>query len=168
MDVTFSGITSSGGHTSGANLAIALTQKLGPAAYQKADPAATAGWYVGYVTPGDANATILGSGQGAARPADSKGVALKYNGIENTPENLKSGRYTLWIYNRVLTPLSGVSSKAGDPSPTYRADFVTALANRIKIDVASQQGIALDDPALKVHRTEDGGTVLPGPFPGDE
>lgn len=164
-DVTFSGITASGGHTSGANLAVALTQKLGAGAYTKADPAATAGWYIGYVTPGDANATILGNGQGAARPADSKGVALKYNGIENTPENVKSGRYTLWIYNRILTPTAGVAGKTGDPSPTYRADFVTALANRIKIDVATQQGIALDDPNLKVHRTEDGGTVIPGAFP---
>ncbi len=168
VDVTFSGITSSGGHTSGANLAIALTQKLGSAAYKKADPNATAGWYVGYVTPGDANATILGVGQGAARPADSKGVALKYNGIDNTADNVKSGKYTLWIYNRILTPLSGVAGKVGDPSPSFRADFVGALTTRIKIDVATQQGIALDDANLKVHRTEDGGLVLPGPLPADE
>lgn len=168
LDETFSGITASGGHTSGANLAVALTQKLGPAAYKKADTNATAGWYVGYVTPGDANATILGNGQGAARPADSKGVALKYNGIENTPENVKSGRYTLWIYNRILTPLDGVTPLGTDPSPTFRADFVTALANRIKIDVATQQGIALSDAALKVHRTEDGGLIVPGPLPGEE
>lgn len=168
IDETFSGITASGGHNSGANLAIALTQKLGSAAYKKADPAATAGWYIGYVTPGDANATVLGNGQGAARPADSKGVALKYNGIDNTPENVKSGRYTLWIYNRILTPIDGVAAVSGDPSPTFRADFVTALANRIKIDVATQQGIALDDAALKVHRTADGGLVIPGPLPGEE
>lgn len=168
IDETFSGITASGGHNSGANLAVALTQKLGEGAYKSADPNATAGWYVGYVTPGDANATILGNGQGSARPADSKGVALKYNGIENTAANVKSGKYTLWIYNRILTPTSGVAGKVGDPSPTFRADFVTALANRIKIDVATQQGIALDDPALKVHRTQDGGLVIPGSLPGEE
>ncbi|MES2920313.1 MAG: hypothetical protein V4819_02130 [Verrucomicrobiota bacterium] len=168
VDETFSGITSSGGHNSGANVAINLTYKLGSAAYKKADPAATAGWYVGYVTPGDASATILGTGQGLARPADSKGVALKFNGIENTPENVKSGKYTLWIYNRILTPLAGVAGKVGDPSPSFRADFVTALTNRIKIDVATQQGIALDDPDLKVHRTQDGGPVIPGPLPAEE
>ncbi|MES2440420.1 MAG: hypothetical protein V4584_15230 [Verrucomicrobiota bacterium] len=168
VDELFSGITSSGGHNSGANVAINLTYKLGPTAYKKVDPAATAGWYVGYVTPGDAGATVLGTGQGAARPADSKGVALKYNGVENTPENVKSGKYTLWIYNRILTPLAGVAGKQGDPSPTFRADFVTALTNRIKIDVASQQGIALDDPDLKVHRREDGGPVIPGPLPAEE
>jgi hypothetical protein len=164
VDQTYSGITSSGGYTSGADVAIALTYKLGPTAYKKADGAATAGWYVGYITPGDANATVLGNGQGAARPADSKGVALKYNGIENTEANVKSGKYTVWLYNRILTPLAGVAGKTGDPSPTFRADFVTALTNRIKIDVASQQGIALSDPALKVHRNEDGGPVIPGPL----
>ncbi len=168
VDELFSGITSSGGHNSGANVAINLTYKLGATAYKKVDPAATAGWYVGYVTPGDASATVLGIGQGSARPANSKGVSLKFNGVENTPENVKSGKYTLWIYNRILTPLSGVAGKVGDPSPSFRANFVTALTNRIKIDVASQQGIALDDPDLKVHRTQDGGPVIPGPLPAEE
>ena len=168
IDETFSGIASTGGYNSGANLAIALTYKLGAAAFKKADPAATAGWFIGYITPGDASATVLGTGQGAARPYDSKGVALKFNGIENTAANVKSGRYTLWLYNRIITPLAGVAGKVGDPSPTFRANFVTALTNRIKIDVASQQGIALDDPDLKVHRTEDGGPVIPGPLPTEE
>ncbi len=165
---TFSGITSSGGYDSGANVAIALTHTLGETAFKKANPNATAGWYVGYVTPGDANATVLGNGQGSARPANSKGVALKFNGIENTPENVKSGKYTLWIYNRILTPLAGVSPKVGDPSPTFRQDFVNALRDRIKIDVASQQGIALTDAALKVFRTADGGTVFPGSLPPED
>jgi hypothetical protein len=168
LDETFSGITSSGGYTSGAEVATALTYKLGPAAYKLVDPAATAGWYVGYITPGDANATVLGNGQGAARPADTKGVALKYNGVENTVENVKSGRYTVWLYNRILTPLAGVAAKPNDPSPNFRAEFVNALAARIKIDVATQQGIALDDPDLKVHRTEDGGSIIPGPLPEEE
>lgn len=168
VDETNSGITASGGHNSGANLAVALTAKLGPTAYKKADPAATAGWYIGYITPGDANATLLGIGQGAARPADTKGVALKFNGIENTADNVKNGRYTLWLYNRILTPLAGVAPKPGDPSPTFRADFVTALSNRIKIDVATQQGIALNDANLKVFRQADGGPVIPGSLPPED
>ncbi len=167
-DTVASGITSTNGFNSGANLAIALTYKLSPAAYKQVDPAAEVGWYVGYVTPGDANATVLGNGQGAARPADSKGVALKYNGIENTADNVKSGRYTLWLYNRIVTPLAGVAQRNGDPSPTFRAGFVSALSARIKIDVATQQGIALSDSALKVHRLEDGGPVRPGPYPAED
>ncbi|MCW1887283.1 hypothetical protein OKA04_21275 [Luteolibacter flavescens] len=172
---TWSGITASGGHTSGANLATALTRKLGQDAYRASDPAATAGWYIGYVTPGDADATVLGNGQGAARPADSKGVALKYNGVENTPDNVKSGRYTLWLYNRIVVPkpldgqgiYSGVAGVTGDPTTTFRGEFVEALANGIRQVVSTQQGISLSDAALKVHRLADGGTVYAGQLPQD-
>jgi len=171
---TWSGITATGGHTSGANVASALTRTLADTAYKAVDPAATAGWYVGYVTPGDADATILGNGQGAARPANSKGVALKYNGIENTVANVQSGRYTLWVYNRVVVPqptsgggtYSGVTDKVVTEPAGFRAAFVEALANKIKTVVASQQGIALDS-TLKVHRLADGGTVYAGPLPTD-
>lgn len=168
VDETYSGITASGGYTGGAALAVTLTVKLGPTAYKKADPDATDGWYVGYLTPGDANATVLGIGQGPARPDETKGVALKFNGIENTPENVKSGRYTMWLYNRVLTPLDGVAPRPGDPTQTFRAEFISALTNRIKIDVATQQGIALDDPDLKVFRQADGGAVIPGSLPPED
>lgn len=168
IDETNSGITASGGHNSGANLAVALTVKLGPTAYKKADPAATDGWYIGYITPGDANVTLLGIGQGSARPAQSKGVALKFNGVENTADNVKSGRYTLWLYNRIITPINGVAAKPGDPTTDFRANFVQALANRIKIDVGTQQGITLTDPNLKVFRQSDGGTVFPGSLPPED
>ena len=168
---TWSNITATGGHTSGANLASALTRTLEAGAYQAVDSQATAGWYVGYVTPGDADATILGNGQGAQRLASTKGVALKFNGIENTPANVQSGRYTLWVYNRILIPkpaanqstYSGVAAKPGDPTTTFRAEFVEALTNGIKQVVGSQQGIALDSN-LKVHRLADGGTVFAGPL----
>lgn len=163
VEETFSGITASGGYPSGATLATALTYRLSPTAYKKVDPAAEDGWYIGYVTPGDADATILGIGQPAGqRPASTVGVKLRFNGVENTPENVKNGSYTLWLYNRVVIPESGVAARAGDPSPSFRANFVQALINRIKIDVGSQQGIRLDDTNLKVFRTEDGGTVFPG------
>ncbi|MEK7949609.1 hypothetical protein [Luteolibacter soli] len=170
---TWSGITSSGGHTSGANLATALTRTLADTAYKAADSNATAGWYVGYVTPGDADATILGNGQGLARPANSKGVALKFNGIDNTVANVQSGRYTLWVYNRIVVPqpldgqgtFSGVVDVSGDPAG-FRAAFVEALANKIKTVVASQQGVALDS-SLKVYRLADGGTVYAGTLPTD-
>lgn len=172
---TWSDITATGGHTSGANVASALTRTLADTAFKAVDSNATAGWYVGYVTPGDADATILGNGQGAARPANSKGVALKFNGIENTVANVQSGRYTLWVYNRVVVPqptssggtFSGVKDlpNSGEPAG-FRAQFVEALANKIKTVVASQQGIALDSN-LKVHRLADGGTVYAGPLPTD-
>ncbi len=166
VDQVNSGILASGGYNSGANLAIGLTYKLASSAYKTVDPEAKAGWYIGYITPGDANVTLLGIGQGAARPDDTKGVALKYNGIENTPENVKSGKYTLWLYNRIITPLDGVGDKS-DPgeTPGFRGAFVEALTARIKIDVGSQQGIRLDDPDLKVFRSADGGTVFPGSLP---
>ncbi|WP_367870907.1 hypothetical protein [Luteolibacter sp. Populi] len=163
---TISGIRSTQGYNSGANIAIALTYKLGEAAYKKVDPAATAGWYVGYITPGDANVTVLGNGQGVQRPADSKGVALKFNGVENTAANVKSGRYTLWLYNRIITPLDGVADKE-DPGETegFRQNFVNSLRDQIKLEVSTQQGISLTDPDLKVFRTEDGGPVIPGTLP---
>jgi hypothetical protein len=171
---TWSGITATGGHTSGANVASALTRTLADTAYKAVDSNATAGWYVGYVTPGDADATILGNGQGAARPANSKGVALKFNGIENTAANVQSGRYTLWVYNRIVVPdppssggtYSGVTDKVVGEPAGFRAQFVEALANKIKTVVASQQGIALDSN-LKVHRLADGGTVYGGQLPTD-
>jgi hypothetical protein len=92
------------------------------------------------VTPGDADATILGNGQGAARPANSKGVALKFNGIDNTVANVQSGRYTLWVYNRIVVPkpqdgngtYSGVIDKDVQSRRASAPRLWKLLPNRIK------------------------------------
>ncbi|MCW1923128.1 hypothetical protein OKA05_11240 [Luteolibacter arcticus] len=159
-----SGITASGGYNSGANLAVALTYTLGSAAYSVLNDergiTATGGYYIGYVTPGDGNGRVLGQGLTLAqRPQSTRGVQLKYNGVDNTPANIKNGKYSLWLYNRVVEPVNGVVGKLTDPSPTFRQEFVDTLKEQIlETDAATGGGILLDD-TLKVERFEDGGIV---------
>ncbi len=162
---THSGITASGGYNSGANLAVALTYTLGPAAYGAVDDErgieADGGYYIGFVTPGDGNQRILGQGLSLEeRPANTRGVQLKYNGIENTPGNIKSGKYTLWLYNRIIYAADGVPSQDGDPSPAFRQNFVNGLTQQlINVDGATGGGILLGESDLLVERAEDGGLV---------
>lgn len=142
----------SGGHTSGANLAEYLTATLSSDAAKgkytdgTGDhflyPSATAGYYVGYVTPSDASTRILPFG----------GVALKFNGVALTDDNVRNGTYTAWLYNRILRPQSGL---VGVP-----AAFATALANQIKT-VDATNGGGLLESTLKVTRSTDGGPVTP-------
>lgn len=172
---TVSGIFSqlgSGGYNGGAALAPALTVTLGADAYQNRInattvqfPNATAGYYIGYLTPGDANGRVLGldstGAPAAGRDDSTRGVALKYNGVELTTANIKSGRYTAWLYNRILRPQGGVADKEGDPTPGFRAGFVDALSARIKTVDAAVGGGIVDDSSVKVQRFEDGGLVFP-------
>ena len=152
---TVSGIfspTGSGGYSSGALLTEPLTTVLGPNAYkgnyldedsqpQQLYPNATAGYYIGYVTPGDANTRILPFG----------GVALKYNGVDLTNANVQNGRYTAWLYNRILKPQSGLAG--------LKLTFANALRDQIKnIDAPSGGGL-FNDASFKVERFTDGGIV---------
>ncbi|GAA5126668.1 hypothetical protein JIN84_15770 [Luteolibacter yonseiensis] len=163
---TVSGIFSplgSGGFSSGALLAQNLTVTLGPDAYkgkyidedsglpQFLYPNATAGYYLGYVTPGDATNRILG-GNGVVPPAN-RGVALSYNGVELTTTNVKTGRYTAWLYNRIIKPQSGLEG--------VKLAFANALRDRIKSTDAVAGGGIIDDGTFKVRRTTDGGLVVP-------
>ncbi|MFZ4593011.1 MAG: hypothetical protein ACOYOF_02055 [Verrucomicrobiaceae bacterium] len=153
----------SGGYNSGANLAAVLTTTLGVNAYkgQYFDddlqatvfqyPNATAGYYVGYVTPGDANNRILGNN--GALPVANRGVSLSFNGVALTTGNVKNGTYTAWLYNRIIKPQSGLS---GD-----KLTFANALRDQIATVDAPAGGGFFDDATVLVKRFTDGGDVVP-------
>lgn len=158
---TVSGIFSSegsGGYNSGANLAPTLTVTLGPDAYKNKIgpgeyeyPNATAGYYIGYLTPGDANDRVLG--QNGVIPAEHRGKALKYNGVELTTENIRNGKYTLWLYNRLVKPQSGLIGT--------KLAFADALRDQIRDTDAVVGGGIKNDSNFKVQRFTDGGLVVP-------
>jgi len=163
---TVSGIFSAlgnGGFSSGALVAQNLTVTLGPDAYkgkyfdedtqtnQFLYPNATAGYYIGYVTPGDATDRILG-GNGVV-PLANRGVALKYNGVDLTNANVQNGRYTAWLYNRILKPQSGLAG--------VKLQFANALRDQIKNVDAPSGGGLFNDSTFKVQRFTDGGLVIP-------
>ena len=153
----------SGGYSSGALLADKLTVTLGPDAYKNKYfddelgdfafqyPNATTGYYIGYLTPGDANNRVLGA-NGVVPPAN-RGVALKYNGVELTDANVRTGRYTAWLYNRILKPQSGLTG--------VKLTFANALRDQVKNVDAPSGGGLFDDASFKVFRSTDGGLVTP-------
>lgn len=159
---TFAVPNGSGGYSSGALLAQNLTVILGPDAYRgkfineesQEDflyPDAEAGYYVGYLTPGDANTRVLGSN--GVVPENFRGVSLNYNGVANTTENVKNGSYTGWLYNRILKPLTGLEGT--------KLTFADALRDQIaEVDAPSGGGI-FNDETVQVQRFTDGGLVVP-------
>lgn len=175
---TVSGIFSpegSGGFNSGANLAPTLTRTLTGSAITGGGlyPGATAAYYIGYVTPGDALTRILGVGTSAVTPlydggpnTASRGVALSYNGVPlhnavnggaatvNTA-NIQNGKYTAWVYNRIL------KSVAFDSTPSFKLTFANALRDQIKNTDAVVGGGIKIDANFKVERSTDGGLVTP-------
>lgn len=162
---TVSGVTSpvgGGGYSSGALIAAALTTTLSANAYKGAYldeqnntqylyPDATAGYYIGYATPGDAANGILG-GNGVV-PLANRGVALKFNGVELTNANVQNGTYTAWLYNRILKPQSGLTGT--------KLTFANALRDQIKNTDATAGGGLFYDSNFKVQRFTDGGLVVP-------
>lgn len=160
---TFAVPLGSGGYSSGALLAQNLTVALGVNAYkgqyfdedtqsnQFLYPNATAGYYIGYLTPGDANNRVLGNN--GVVPVESRGVSLRFNGVALTNDNVKNGTYTAWIYNRILKPQSGLS---GD-----KLAFANVLRDQIKNVDAPSGGGLFDDASVFVQRTTDGGPVVP-------
>jgi hypothetical protein len=158
---TISGINSgsvgNGGYNAGATLAPILTTTLGPNAYKLFDselgdfvyPDATAGYYIGYLTPGDANSRVLGG----VVPVANRGVLLKWNGVDYTADNVKNGKYTAWLYNRILKPQTGLSG--------VKLQFANALRDQIRtVDAVVGGGIILDS-TFRVQRFTDGGRVIP-------
>jgi hypothetical protein len=153
----------SGGYSSGALLAENLTVTLGPDAYKNKYfddelgdftfqyPDATAGYYIGYLTPGDANNRVLGANN--VIPPASRGIALKYNGVDLTDANVRSGKYTAWLYNRILKPQSGLTG--------VKLTFANALRDQIRNVDAPFGGGLFDDASFKVFRSTDGGLVIP-------
>jgi hypothetical protein len=158
---SFPVIAGNGGYNSGANLAVVLTASLGVNAYkvqyfdedlqenQFLYPDATAGYYIGYLTPGDANPRVLGTT--GVVPSGNRGVALTYNGVALTDANVKNGTYTAWLYNRILKPQSLTSG------PIF--DFANSLRDQIRNVDAPSGGGLIDDATVKVQRFTDGGPV---------
>lgn len=157
----FAVVAGSGGYSSGALLANTLTTTLGPDAYrlryfdtdlQDYDylyPSATAGYYIGYLTPGDANSRVLGTNNEI--PSANRGVALSYNGVPLTTANVKNGSYTMWLYNRILKPQSLTSGAV--------YEFANALRDRIANFDAPAGGGIIDDTTVRIRRRADGGPI---------
>lgn len=154
-----------GGYTSGANLAPTLTVQLGADAYKgKYDgtfflhPDATAGYYIGYLTPGDGRPRVLGVNAttlavtGNIAPGN-RGVELKFNGVPLTDDNVRTGRYTAWVYNRILKPTSLTTG--------FVFTFANDLRDRIRDFDAPAGGGIFNNAAFKVKRFTDGGLVVP-------
>lgn len=190
---TVSGIFSplgSGGYSSGALLADKLTVALGPDAYkgkykdeddndQFLYPNATAGYYIGYLTPGDANPRVLDKNATTGAdlgniPANEEGVALSYNGVplhnangSVNNANVQNGRYTAWLYNRSLRRQGTTSGDyTAFPGATQgerqiKGTFYLALRDQIKNVDAPSGGGLFDDATFKVQRFTDGGLVVP-------
>ncbi len=168
---TFNGISSplgSGGYPTGATLASTLTTVLGTNAikgrytdeegdFQFLYPNATAAYYIGYLTPGDAVPRVI-----SEIPAINRGVPLSYNGVAlHNPDgtvneaNVKGGKYTAWLYNRIL------KTNSFNTTPSPKLTFANALRNQIRdIDAPSGGGL-IDDATVKVKRLTDGGLVRP-------
>ncbi len=142
---TVSGVSSqfagNSGFTTGANLAPALTVTIGASVYQTENPSATAGYYLGYLTPGDADSIAIPNGA----------VELKFNGVPYSQDNVRQGKYTAWVYSHLLyrSSLSGV-----------KRQFADSLADKIKTqDAVAGGGILID--TVKVQRFSEGGNVTP-------
>ncbi len=154
----------SGGYSSGAILADKLTVVLGPNAYKNQFrndddqlefeyPNATAGYYIGYLTPGDASNRVLGNN--GVVPLANRGVALSYNGVALTNANVQNGKYTAWVYNRIL------KSSSFNTTPGFKLTFANALRDRVKNFDAPSGGGLFDDATFRVKRSTDGGLVTP-------
>jgi len=142
-------------------LAPVLTARLGVNAYKGRfvnddtpeedflNPKATAGYYIGYLTPGDAGSRVVGG----VVPSNDRGVSLSFNGVPLTEDNVKNGTYTAWLYNRILLPAGGL--------PTgVKANFAEALRVQIStVDAVAGGGLKNDDTVF-VKRSTDGGDVV--------
>jgi hypothetical protein len=162
---TFAVPLGAGGYNSGANLAAILTVALSSNAFKgtfvefdedlqqnvtnSLFPNATNGYYIGYVTPGDANNRVLGNN--GVVPTNSRGVALSFNGVPLTTANVQSGRYTAWLYNRLIRDASLTGLKA---------TFANALRDQIRTVDAVVGGGIIDDASFRVKRFTDGGIVV--------
>ena len=142
---TISGVNSqflgNGGYPTGASLAPVLTVTLGSSVYTVENPNATAGYYIGYLTPGDADTIAIPNGA----------VELKYNGVAYSADAVREGRYTAWVYSHLLYR-SGLTG--------LKKDFADALATQIKtVDAVAGGGLLFD--TVQVQRFSEGGTITP-------
>lgn len=110
-------------------------------------PSATAAYYIGYITAGDYNTRVLTQAPTA--------VLLKYNGVAYTEDNVRNGKYTLWVYNRVISRSDLVGLENATTS-LFKDDLTTEIHD---VTGAESGGILLG--TLNVKRNSDGGLVTP-------
>ena len=151
-----SGPAGNSGVNTGANLATALTATLGPTAYKLLDANATAGYYLSYVTPQDANNIALNP----AHDPSTIAVPLKWNGVDYTPQNVIEGKYTLWVYEHLF--YNSAFANSTDTEKQFIKTFADALATAIKNLPTSVNSVKLTD--IQVSRQTEGGLVTPDFF----
>lgn len=153
------------GVDTGKNLSYVLSATLAAGAYTEggtleipdlvSDPSGatkalpTAGYYIGYLTPGDANA-IPGI---TNTPNGANAVRLKWNGVAYSTSALAEGQYTFWTYEQVFWK----SNLASQPGGQAKDGFRQALITQIKTQDASVAGIFLNQ--VYVSRSGEGGEV---------
>jgi hypothetical protein len=140
---TISGVdsqfTGNSGYNSGANLVAGLVVTLGPTAYQVGNSSATAGYYVGYLTPGDATTAVAGGA-----------VVLKYNGVAYTAAAVQEGQYTPWLYTHVLYD----PDLAGTPR-----DLADAIAAEVTANTIVTPGGGIKLSTMQVRRNAEGALI---------
>ena len=152
---TFSGVNSqfpgNSGASTGANLAPFFTATLGAGAFtsdgtgtaNSAFQNFTAGYYIGYLTPSDADSIALPGGA----------VELKWNGVPFSNQAVREGKYTFWVYEHLFY-------RGGTTG--IEKDFGDQLATQIKTVDAAVGGILLD--TVNVSRQAEGSLVTPKYF----
>lgn len=147
VETTFSGSSlfkGNSGASSGSTLAPYLTAVLGSNTYTAADPNATAGFYISYLSEQDADTVAIANGA----------VALKWNGVPYSRQAIQEGNYTFWGYEHLLyrAATTGIFRQFGD-----------TLALQIKTTDAGPAGQIFID-TMKVSRQSDGGVISPTYF----
>jgi hypothetical protein len=146
-----SGSPGNSGFTTGADLRVALLYTLSAAAYQfngTIGAAATGGYYLGYLTPSDANLVI-----------PSGAVPLKWNGVTYTEAALKEGQYTAWVYTRIVYDPEQLD-EGGD---TFT--FLDALKTEIRNNTIVTPGGGVKLVDLQVRRGVESGPLTPVYYP---
>lgn len=144
---TISGVDSqflgNGGYSSGANLVAGLNVNLSAAAYTVGNPSATAGYYIGYLTPGDATTAT----SHASRPAK----LLKWNGITYSATAVAEGQYTAWLYTHLIYDPTLEGTPVGN--------FADALGAEISNNTIVTPGGGIKLSTMQVGRTAEGAPV---------
>ena len=152
-----------GGYNGGPAIASPLTAVLGINAYQGVytdessntvtlHSDATAGYYIGYLTPSDANPNVLGTAGDV--PLANQGVPISFNGVALTTANVQTGKYSLWLYNRIIKRASLTTGLVSGLHDALRDQILNT-------DAAAAGSIAWDSNFL-VHRDIDGGFITLG------
>ena len=161
-----SGSRGNSGYDTGGNLAPALTAVFNVSTYPNPVkgrdtgssnpnldtlPNATAAYYIGYITTGDYNTRISPFNWSSAGPS----VLLKYNGVTYSEDAVRNGKYTAWVYNRILARSDGLGL-----TDSTISKFHDDLRDVILGTTATENGGILLS-TLNVERFTDGGLVTP-------